>query len=306
MGRLDQLATGTQIRLRARHLVGRSGACDLRLDLATVSGEHATVYWAGGSWRVRDLGSRNGTWVGGHRLQPGMAVHLAVDASVAFGAEGDRWRLVDAAPPTASALPDDEHAEAVYGTADLLALPDSHDPQLTLHRDGLGVWWLERGESVTQVSSGDGVSVRQTQWTLELPERLDGTVVPSEPALGLDELELEFKVSPDEEYVELALLSGAEHIPLRARAHNEVLLVLARARLGDVEAGVAASEEGWVYLDDLRSALRSQAGKLRVAFFRARKQLADAGIADAAGIIERRETTKQIRIGVRRLRIGPL
>ena len=90
MAVLRHMASGRQVQLQPRHLVGRSSECLLRLDSPTVSGEHATVFWSGEGWRVRDLGSRNGTWVGDERLAPGVARALGLDVAVAFGEAGDR------------------------------------------------------------------------------------------------------------------------------------------------------------------------------------------------------------------------
>ena len=44
--------------------------------------------------------------------------------------------------------------------------------------------------------------------------------------------------------------------------------------------------------------------RLYVYVYRARAQLADAGVLDAAGVIERRSDTHQIRIGVSKLQIS--
>jgi adenylate cyclase len=62
--------------LQPRLLVGRDAACDVLLRNPSVSGRHCLLEWAGGSWSVRDLGSKNGTRVDGvrceeQRLPPG-------------------------------------------------------------------------------------------------------------------------------------------------------------------------------------------------------------------------------------------
>jgi len=43
--------------------VGRSAACDVTIDNESVSRKHARLWWAGEAYRVRDLGSTNGTYV---------------------------------------------------------------------------------------------------------------------------------------------------------------------------------------------------------------------------------------------------
>ncbi len=61
---------GTAVPLRGRTLlIGRAPECDLRLEDAYVSRHHCLLERAGGEWQLRDLGSRNGTWVGERRLE---------------------------------------------------------------------------------------------------------------------------------------------------------------------------------------------------------------------------------------------
>ena len=49
-------------------VIGRSGDCEVSLDVAAVSRRHAQVLNDGQSYRVEDLGSRNGTYVNGARI----------------------------------------------------------------------------------------------------------------------------------------------------------------------------------------------------------------------------------------------
>jgi hypothetical protein len=55
-----QLASG-------RIVIGRSSGCDLVVADDTVSRRHAALELTEGAWRLRDLGSSNGTWVNGRR-----------------------------------------------------------------------------------------------------------------------------------------------------------------------------------------------------------------------------------------------
>lgn len=61
---------GKHLVLRDRAVIGRSGSCDLAIDDLRASRRHCEIYvLADGSYAVRDLGSTNGTQVGGLRLQ---------------------------------------------------------------------------------------------------------------------------------------------------------------------------------------------------------------------------------------------
>jgi pSer/pThr/pTyr-binding forkhead associated (FHA) protein len=49
--------------------IGRSRQCDIVIDDANVSRQHAEVRPRGGSWVLNDLGSTNGSSVNGRRVQ---------------------------------------------------------------------------------------------------------------------------------------------------------------------------------------------------------------------------------------------
>lgn len=54
---------------RINLVIGRSRDCDLTLKDPTVSGRHARLTWQDGKILVEDLGSANGTFVGGKRIE---------------------------------------------------------------------------------------------------------------------------------------------------------------------------------------------------------------------------------------------
>jgi len=49
--------------------LGRVPDCDIQLDDFTVSRQHAVVVRQGSAWLIRDLGSLNGTYVNGERVE---------------------------------------------------------------------------------------------------------------------------------------------------------------------------------------------------------------------------------------------
>ncbi len=52
-----------------RTVIGRSPECDIFLDDVTVSRRHAELLREGERFRIRDLGSLNGTFVNRHRIE---------------------------------------------------------------------------------------------------------------------------------------------------------------------------------------------------------------------------------------------
>lgn len=75
-----------------RATVGRARACGVSVLAASVSREHAELARVGSGWQVRDLGSRNGTFVGGIRAPGRMALRPPV--AIRFG-EVAMWFITD-------------------------------------------------------------------------------------------------------------------------------------------------------------------------------------------------------------------
>lgn len=301
MARLRQADGSTSWLLPARGVLGRSRACTLRLSAPEVSGEHAVVRWSGGVWEIQDLFSRNGTFVDGRRVETGQRAGLWRDCVLGFGKPDGYVLADDGAPQPFAAL--EGTARVVEAQGGLLALPDPGSPELTIHREGAG-WTLERGAAVRPTSDGDSVQTSAGVWRLYLPELLPRTCEyePCAPTVGA--LTLRFRVSRDEEYIELVALHGARTFDLKARAHHYPLLLLARARLADHDK--PPEQQGWIHQDDLLRQLRSDSSRLHIDIYRCRRQLAEVGIADPAQIVERRAGTRQLRIGVARLEIASL
>ena len=72
--------------------VGRTQKCDVVIDHATVSRQHAAIKLEEGQFRLYDLGSSNGTFVGEERVR--VPVTLEDGALVRFGALGYIFKIV--------------------------------------------------------------------------------------------------------------------------------------------------------------------------------------------------------------------
>ena len=293
MATLVHRTSGARHVLGSAHLVGRSRNCQLRLRSGSVSGEHASLRWVGSGWQVRDLGSRNGTWVEGERLPPGVPVALLAGMRVAFGQVDDPWEVEDAAPPEPRARCGDR---LVIGEDGLLALPDEVSALAVVHGGALGTWVLDTGDEPRVVRDGEAIPVGDDTWTLELPERLDDTR--TQDLSG--RVTLEVRVSSDEEHVELELVRGEHRAEIGHRSFSELLLALARARVRD--AALPEAERGWVYADELAGRLGLTRTRFNMAVYRARQAFERTGLGVEP--VERRRGSGQVRLGVAEPRIG--
>ena len=83
--------------------------------------------------------------------------------------------------------------------------------------------------------------------------------------------------------------------------HGLLLLVLARRRLADIDAGLPDGECGWLELGDLGP--NDDLRPLNIWVFRIRHLFAELGVVDSVGIIEWREPRRAFRIGTPRIEI---
>jgi len=311
MAMLRSSDNGDIIAPSERHLIGRSPAADTRLRRREISGEHAALRWNGDRWELRDLGSRNGTWVDERRLTAGERVFVDAGARLAFGNPAHVWELVTAGPPALVAVNGEATLEATSG---LLALPSEDDPQAVLSIDPELGWCLEEADGARRLTDGEVLVVGGRRYTLRVPSRKPEDVERTEELmLTLPDLErlvadsrLAFAVSADEEYTELTLTLEGQEFAIPPRAHHYLLLFLARRRIEDAAAGVADGEQGWVYTADLRDKLKISPNQFYVMSHRCRRDFERLGVADPAHLIEKRTTSRQIRIGVSELSVRGL
>jgi hypothetical protein len=300
MGVLRRL-NGTESRaLLNQHLIGRGPECALRLTGGFVSAQHALIRWQGRAWEVVDRGSRNGTRLDGEALEPGHPYRLNKGARLVFGHADQTWVLEDAAEPDIVALAL-EDGRGHSGRLGLVGLPSSEAPECTLFREPDGSWKIELADgSARPLEDGETFEAGGQRFRFYLPGLIEATANLAETS---GPVTLHFEVSSDEEFVELALESPRSRVALGSRAHNYLLLTLARAYRADQEAGVAPSACGWRDKEDLAKGLGLTPEQVDGEVFRVRKHFARHGLVEANQVIERRARTKQIRLGLASFRI---
>lgn len=84
---------GKVFQLRTHTVVGRAPCAQLTLSSRSVSFEHAAIHHLDGTWHVRDLASKNGTFVNGKRIDDGKRMTLKPGDVVAFGDSCEEWRM---------------------------------------------------------------------------------------------------------------------------------------------------------------------------------------------------------------------
>jgi hypothetical protein len=288
---------GARLVLPAHCIVGRSSTCALRLATAQASSEHARLSYRDGTWTVRDLSSKNGTLVNGERLAPGGARVLAAGDTLTFGDSTATWTLVDASPPAAMARRL-ATGELIVAEDHLLALPSPDDPRATLFEAESRRWAIELDGHLRAVDDGETIEVGGELFALHLPLSPLSTIEAQAPAAAVADIELRFRVSRNEEAVEVTMADRA----LPPRAHHYTWLTLARARLRDRElASLTEPQRGWLFVDDLCRMLAMDENKLNVEIYRIRKDAGSLGIVNAAGMIDRRRASRQLRIGTERV-----
>lgn len=307
MAWLKQVGASRQLTLSARNLVGRAAHCALRPTDARVSGEHATIVWTGTAWEIRDLGSRNGTFVDGERLSPGEPRTLEVGALLGWGTAEGSWSMAELGPPVATAQLLSGSAAVQVAEDGLLALPSPDEARVTVFEDLRGGWTGEFDGEQRPVLDGETLSIEGSAWRLSLPIPLEPTLDASVGGGTLAQVQLRVGVSRDEEHVEVSLGRSGRWENLGARAHHHLILQLARARLSDqAQAGLSAGEHGWRYADDVCRMLAIEDLRLNTEIYRARKELLAAGVQGASQLVERRRSTRSLRLGTAAVEVVPL
>jgi len=303
MATLDYKTVNRQVALRERCLLGRHARCDLRVESPKVSSAHALLSWREYFWELQDLGSRNGTFAGDRRLAAGERVRLDVGTRFSLSRSCAVFELGDASPPGAAAC-HQKTGEWRVSDRGILALPSESRPLVTLFATGDGQWLLENDDQMRLAVDHEEIVVDGETFTLEMPAPVIATLESGADRPLLEAVHLRLAVTPDEEQVDVTVSFGGQRRRLPSRRYHYLLLTLARIWLAEESA--TPSLRGWIDRDDLCRKLDMDVNKLNVEIHRARKQLATLGVQGAAGFVERRPGTHEIRIGVHDLEVVTL
>jgi hypothetical protein len=295
---------GERCSLWADHLVGRAPEAELRIDRPAVSWRHASVRWTGRGWELQDLGSLNHTFLNGNRVEPGTRTLLRIGSRLRFGDGDSEWLVVDVDPPeaVATALDDNSRISPHDG---LIVLPSPDAPEVSLYRQADGTWIAEGPDRVWEPDRDEVVVAGGRRFRFEPGSAVHATSTSVRRSVTPAAIALEFLVSRNEEQVDLCIVYGGERSSLKPRAHTYLLLTLARLRLQDqADPALLPTSHGWVEQSRLIKMLATGVSQLALDIYRARRQFSDAGVVDSAQIVERRASSRELRIGVEKITIA--
>ena len=297
VGCVRNVRTGVGHALEGYTVIGRLPHCGLRLSDDRVSNDHASLRWGEAGWAVRDSGSTNGTWLNGQLLQPGTEVPVKVGDLLSFGARELTLRMeADSAPLPMAFLPSGGDP-CIIGDG-VIAFPSADNALATIFRGIDGTWTLECGDRVRSIMSGDLIEVAGQVWRFSSPSEWQPTKKIRQVRL-VSASTFYFEVSSDEETVDLTVDHQGDRTPMGQRVPHYFLLTLARRR-NEEQTQFSSGEAGWMHREELMKMHRCAETLLNVWIRRIRVQFADKDFLDYASVIQRRDRTGQLRIGVAR------
>lgn len=301
----------TLIHLRHETRVGRSADNHLVLARSDVSGTHAVIRWTGSTWLLRDLRSRNGTFLNGQPIEEHPLVQG--DAIAFAGRDDEVWVLEDASPPGLLLEPIGDplcppiHVDVAEG---IRAWPSEDEPHETILWTGEG-WILELDDGAGRpFVDGQEVELGGRRYEASVPPPfVIQTTEPEHPFVpwALDEVEVEVEVQPGEEdekkrQAKLTLRSLVREAMLGPGTPFYVLAYLAEERA--LEAKDTGVGTGWVSVEQTVSELGlPSVEQLNVRIHRVRKAVSETGLANGTEIIQRRRGELRCGVEVERMRV---
>lgn len=300
MASIINLVTEELVVLTPLFTVGRNASLvNLHLAFGDVSQSHATLLWSKEGWQLRDH-SRNGTLLDGEHVWQRTA-KLTKNHVLQFGSDAQtKWKLLDLDPPFPF-LKSLNRRNHIIRLSFATALPDQQRHEAAIYFLPEKGWVYEKEGHVNALSHGHKISFANDEWEFVSITELEDTIDQQSLVAGA---RLLFHLSLNEEHIRLELqLSRHNAIDLGSRAHNYLLLSLARKRYSDHLLQLPEADQGWSTIDEITEDLSREMQKevdvyfLNLQIFRLRKQLCEIPEIGYlfSNIIERRPG--EIRLG---------
>ncbi len=275
MAQIENIKTKEAVFLSSYHLFGRNRAlCNTYIQASDVSQAHATVYWSDYSWHIRDH-SRNGTLVNGEVIRKSTA-RLNIGTQIKFGSINEfTWNVTDTQAP-ANYLRSLDNRNRILILDACRALPDEQKPGMLFYVSDNNEWIAESAEQKIILTNGVRFRFSNEEWEFVANDVLYDTL---DYGYIVQSAFFKFCISPNEEDIRLTLVVDDHEYDLGRRSYNYLLLALTRKRLADLNCGLAAADQGWMYRHDLEKDVSRELGYqvdeyyVNLQIFRLRKQL---------------------------------
>ncbi len=315
MGKLVKQSTGSiwkpeqtdSIWLFKEHTIGRDPRCNSVLTEDSVSRFHARFSWCGSYWSIKDLGSRNGTFINGRKRQAGETHQINAGDRIFFGDRQQEYLLVqDLEPVSCLITSGDDGTETRIPLVNLLPLPSPEAPLCTIFSTKEDRFTMEDETGAVMVlEHGRKIRTGNTLFEVVLARErndLEQTCALESNFAGLRSIHLDIAVAPDEESAEVMLQIGSSRHTLLPKVHFYLLAHLARIRASqttenyDPDKHIFEDGHGWVDCDVICDDLLINREHLAQQVFRVRQDFKKCDPVVAERIIDRRLRGK-LRIG---------
>lgn len=252
MATIVNLLTKAPIYLHIQHTLGRGSENATKINIPDVSSRHATIFWQENQWFLRDH-SRNGTIVN-KNFTHNKTIKLAKNNVIKFGRDfSSEYKVMDLTPPKSYLLSLTNSQQFILNKS-YYALPNGETPEVTLSLID-NIWQLEKAEETYVLEDRQIFEVTGQRWMFVRNELGDDTV---DYGQIKSQAWFVFTLSTDQERVRVQIAMGENSMDLGERAFNHMLLMLARKRLEDIQAGYPLKDQGWMMMEQLTAMLSKE------------------------------------------------
>jgi hypothetical protein len=270
-----------EITLHPQHIFGRRrGVVTTELSDDEISRVHATISWNGAYWLLQDT-STNGSYINGKHIQLDAKHRLSQGDEIHFGSlKTTCWRLLNIEAPKSMLVPQqsDQAGQENIALSNVVMLPSEEHPELILYQSLRGTWVYESADAIVELNDGDQIKVQDSVWFFvdATPMEQTKAIAENEEAAETSKVEINFKVSQNEEHVSLMITVDDLAFDLGNRIHHYLLLLLARQRICDRETDFCDKEQGWIDKDQLCKIMGLEETHINTQIYRFRKQIIEA------------------------------
>ncbi|SFD41015.1 FHA domain-containing protein [Pseudoalteromonas denitrificans] len=298
MAYLIEEGTKKALYLYAHHSFGRFiYSVDTLISNPAISKIHMTIEWQNNKWLLRDL-SRNGTWVNDTRLDKKKTRILKLGDCITLSPDkSNNYIVQDLSAPCDLLIPDND--DGVTDAIELKPyhlLPCEEVPEIAMifnkNENCWSIEYINKDDSSSfRLNEHENVEFNGQKWKLKLSHLENDTEAHNTEEFSIDDLELIFDISLDEETTCLKLTSPKGLIDFKTYIHHYLTLHLARCKAKDIKTNINHDMLGWINTETLCKDLGLDIYHLNIQIHRIRKQfselLSDLLISD--NIIERRK-----------------